>query len=91
MNSEKEIAKAVVEAQKLREASYIAGTGRYKLDMEECLMKTCKKNNCSTNLWFLLNLAIHWWNDIQLWAEDILSDKDIPRPPYKHSLKKPPK
>lgn len=77
MNNEKQIAKAIIEAQKMREASYIKNTGEYKLDIESCLISTCKKHNLSPNLWELLALAMHWWNDIQLWAEDVLEGKNI--------------
>lgn len=56
------------------------GFGKYKLTSEECLIAVCKKNGLSSNLWYLLSLATqatHWWNDVQLWAEDILAGKDI--------------
>ena len=83
MNSEREIAQAIIDAQKMREESYKAedGTteGVYTKDLEHCLMETCKKNNCSSNLWYMLGLAMHWWNDIQGWGEDILANKDIPK------------
>jgi hypothetical protein len=37
----------------------------------------CKENGLSSNFWALLNLANYWYNDIQLWAEDVLADKNI--------------
>jgi hypothetical protein len=77
MNTEKEIAQAILLAQNLREASYSSVDGEYLRDMEECLMEACKKNNVSENMWVLLNLAMHWYNDIQLWAEDILNDRKV--------------
>lgn len=55
----------------------IIQVGEYKLDMEECLIRTCRQNGLSENLWCLLNLAMHWWNDIQLWADDVLAGKNI--------------
>lgn len=83
MNEEKKIAQTIMDAMKAHEASYIRGTarydggGRYKIDMEQCLIDAGQKNGLSKNLWALLNLAMHWINDIQLWAEDILAGSDI--------------
>lgn len=74
MNEEKKIAQAILDAQKMREESYY---GEYKRDMEECLIEACKKQGLSLNLWALLNLAMHWWNDIQLWAEDVLAGRNV--------------
>ena len=55
----------------------LISAGNYTKDIEECLVHTCKEQGLSTNLWALLNLAMHWWNDIQLWAEDVLAGKNI--------------
>jgi len=80
MNDEKKIAQAILDAQKMYEDSYkVAGSsfGSYKLELEECLIVTCKQQGLSDNLWALLNLAMHWWNDIQLWAESVLADKNF--------------
>jgi hypothetical protein len=81
MNDEKKIAQAILDAQKMREESYILDSnlsdGGYTKDIEECLIETCKKHGLSENMWCLLNLAMHWWNDIQLWAEDVLNGNNI--------------
>ena len=85
MNEEKKIAQAIIDAQKMREESYVPDTsiltpsycGEYTKDIETCLIYTCKQRGLSTNLWALLNLAMHWQNDIQLWAEDILAGRDV--------------
>lgn len=80
MNDEKQIAQTILDAQKMREESYTCRDGpqgEYKKDIELCLIEAGKKNKLSSNLWSLLNLAMHWWNDIQSWAEDILAGKDI--------------
>lgn len=73
MNTEKQIAQAILDAQKSREESYECEDGEkfgeYKLELEECFKTACKNNELSPNLWELLNLANHWHNDIQLWAE----------------------
>ena len=86
---EKQIARAIHDAQEMREESYVPKEvkwgdgdqlihcGEYKLTIEECLIATCKKHKLSDNFWALLNLAMHWWNDIQLWADDVLADKNI--------------
>ena len=81
-NYEKRIAGAILDAQKMREESYdttgsATDPGFYKLELEECLIHTCKQRGLSPNLWALLNLGMHWWNDIQLWAEDVLAGKNI--------------
>lgn len=77
MNDEKQIAQAILDAQKMREKNYSKETGTYKRDMESCLIIICKQNKLSPNLWALLNLAMHWYNDIQLWAQDILAGREI--------------
>ena len=81
MNEEKKIAGAILDAQKMREESHVASVdepyGHYQLEIEECLIATCKQRGLSPNLWALLNLAMHWWNDIQLWAEDILARRNV--------------
>ena len=95
MNEEKKIAQAILDAQKMREESYVESpnklsieaadigiiipTGDYTKDIEECLIATCKEQGLSSNLWALLDLTIHQqsWNDIQLWAEDVLAGKNI--------------
>ncbi len=81
MNEEKKIAGAILDAQKMREESYFTPNGEeigtYKKDIEECLIETCKQQGLSPNLWALLDLANHWYNDIQQWAEAILADKNI--------------
>ncbi len=91
MNDEKEIAQTIMEAQKKREKSYTYLNdpyGEYKLTIEECLIEVGKQHNLSPNLWRLLSLTMHWWNDIQLWAEDVLAGKDIPTELKKNKKKK---
>ena len=73
MNSEKKIAHAILDAQKMHEESYIKETKQYRLAIEHCVEATCRNHGLSSNLWELLSLAIHWWNDAQLWAEEILA------------------
>lgn len=92
MNEEKAIAKTLIEAQKMREESYIKGTGRYALEIEHCLIECSKQNKLSPNLWSLLTLAMSWWNDVQLWCEDVLADRIIDITPdaddeYKEEIK----
>ncbi len=84
MNEEKKIAGAILDAQKMREESYQPAIdsegndfGEYQKDMETCLIEACKQRGLSPNLWALLNLAIHWYNDIQLWAEDVMAGRDV--------------
>jgi hypothetical protein len=77
MNEEKKIAQAILDAQKMREKSYNEETGKYKRTQEECLIAACTCRELSPNLWCLLSLAMHWWGDVQLWAEDILAGRNI--------------
>ena len=85
MNKEKQIAKALLEAKKLYEASYVKTSeenidtpyGEYAKNMEECLQEACVENEVSENMWALLNLAMHWWNDVELWCEDILAGRNV--------------
>lgn len=85
MNDEKQIAQAILDAHEMHEESYVpvieehTGTnlGFYKLEFEDCFVLTCKKNGLSSNLWALLSLANDWFNDIQLWAEDVLAGRDV--------------
>lgn len=81
MNIEKQIAQTIIDAQKMREESYKIPEGcmfgEYKLDIETCLKTAGEKNGLSSNMWYLLSLAMHWWNDIQLWAENIIAGKNI--------------
>lgn len=92
MNDEKKIAQAIFDAQKMREDSYVSNWekdpghrsaglrtnfGEYTKDIDECLITTCKQQGLSPNLWALLNLAMHWWNDMEIWAKDVLASKNI--------------
>ncbi len=90
MNTEKQIAKALMEAKKLHEESYVCVDepfGEYTRCMEDCLQEAFRKEDLSENLWALLNLAVHWWNDVELWCEDILTGKGIPKGPFDEILK----
>ncbi len=92
MNDEKQIAQAILDAQKMHEESYVTNWekdpghrsarmrtdfGEYSKDWEECFQVACKVNCLSPNMWSLLVLANHWYNDVQLWAEDVLAGKNI--------------
>lgn len=81
MNNEKQIAQAILDAQKMREESYVPTSdvqfGEYTKDFEECFIIACELHNLPPNMWSLLTLANHWYNDIQLWAEDVLAGKNI--------------
>lgn len=75
--NEKQIALTVLAAQKMREESYSEDLGDYTLSIETCLMQGAKRHELSDNMWALLALAMHWWNDIQDWAKDVLAGKNI--------------
>lgn len=74
INQEKQIAQAILDAQKIHKESYKPGKmlyglpveiGKYSKSKEECFIAACKNNDLSPNLWYLLELANHWHNDIQ--------------------------
>lgn len=77
MNTERQIAQAMMDAKKLQEESYSHKARDYTRDVESCLIETCKQNGVTSNFWALLALAMHWWNDVQLWAEDILAEREV--------------
>lgn len=76
MNDEKKIAQAIMDAMKMKEESYCKDSERCTMSIEDCLLQTCRTQGLSTNLWYVLTLSIHWWNDLRDWAEEILSGKD---------------
>ena len=75
---EKQIAHTILDAQKMHEESYsdVPECG-YTRDWGTCFIDAAEKNKLSPNLWYLLNLANHWHNDTQQWAEDMLAGKQI--------------
>jgi len=75
--AEKKIAMAIMDAQKMREESYSDKKEEYTLSIDQCLIATCTKHELSPNMWALLMLAMHWWNDIQCWADDVMAGKNI--------------
>ncbi len=77
MNDEKKIAQAILDAQKMHKESWVVNSGYYRLDIGECLVKSCKQNNLSENLWQLLTFAFYWCNDIQDWAENVLAGTNV--------------
>ena len=77
MNEEKKIAQAIMDAQKMHEESYDKKKEKHTKDITQCLLETCKKHGLSDNMWCLLDLAMHWWNDIQCWADDVMANKNI--------------
>ena len=75
MNEERQIAQAIMDAQKMQQESFDGE--EYTKDITACLLETCTKHGLSPNMWALLNLAMHWWNDIQCWANDVMAGKNI--------------
>lgn len=81
--TEKQIAQAIVDAQKMHEESYVPNQvhgmecGEHSKEWSECFIEACKKNGLDTSMWYLLDLANHWFNDIDEWAKAILAGKDI--------------
>ena len=75
------IAETIMLAQKLHEESYVEPTdgngdfGEYTRTQEDCWIEACKTKELPDDLWYVLHLANHWYNDLQAWAECILSGK----------------
>lgn len=74
---EKPIAKAIKEAHQLHEESWQIDAGEYTKSWEECFIKACEKFKLPVNIWYILFLANHWYNDLQSWSEIILAGKNI--------------
>ena len=51
MNEEKQIAQAIVEAQKMYHENHAT------FDIEKCFQLACNNHNLSFNLWYVLSLA----------------------------------
>ena len=77
MNEEKKIAQAIMDAQKMHQETYDEDKGEHTFDIMQCLAITCTKHGLSTNMPVLLDLTMHWWNDIQVWADDVTAGKNI--------------
>lgn len=79
----KKIAAAIELAQKLHEESYVKQydsggewiAGEYTIEWECCWQRACETQDLPDDLWYILSLANHWYNDIQLWAEEILAGR----------------
>lgn len=81
----KKIAAAIQLAHKLHEESYVKQydsegewiDGEYTIEWERSWQRACETHDLPDDLWYILDLANHWHNDIQLWAEEILAGKSI--------------
>ena len=79
------IAETIMLAQKLHEESYEIpagqddgdfeglGFGGHTRSQEDCWIEACKTKELPDDLWYVLHLANHWYNDLQGWAECILA------------------
>jgi thiol-disulfide isomerase/thioredoxin len=77
VNTEKQIAHTLMDAIKMHKESYVDRNHGHTRSMEDCLIEAGKKHELSKNMWALLNLAMHWSNDVQWWCDDVLAGKDI--------------
>lgn len=79
----KKIAGAIELAHKLHEQGYVKQYdsehewtgGEYTVSWERCWQRACSTYDLPDDLWYILDLANHWHNDIQLWAEEILAGR----------------
>jgi hypothetical protein len=79
---EKQIAKAISRAQQLHEESYKVfkvddSVREYTKDWESCWQEACKEVGLPDQIWYVLYLANHWCNDLQVWAECVLIGSDF--------------
>ncbi len=81
----KKIAAAIELAHKSHEESYIKQFdsanewvgGDYSISWELCWQRACSAHGLPDNLWYILDLANHCFNDIQGWADQVLSGKPM--------------
>jgi hypothetical protein len=87
----KKIAAAIQLAHKLHEQSYVPGPnkgdtndaltsfafGEYTIEWGECWQQACNVQELPNDLWYVLHLANHWYNDLQWWAEEILAGRSL--------------
>ncbi len=79
----KKIAAAIQLAHKSHEESYIKQYdsanewigGDYSISWVLCWQQACSAHDLPDGLWRILDLANHWFNDIQEWADQVLSGK----------------
>lgn len=80
-NLNKKIAAAIQLAHKSHEESYIKQYdsanewigGDYSISWELCWQQACSAHDLPGDLGYFLDLANHWFNDIQWWADQVLS------------------
>jgi len=70
MNDEKQIALAIIDGMHMYYESLDGG--RYTRLQEDCLKEACQKHGLSANMWFLLNTACSYPNDMLFWAREVL-------------------
>ena len=72
------IAETIVLAHKLHEESWSEpentdAFGEHTRSREDCWIEACKTKELPDDLWYVLHLANHWYNDLQVCAECILA------------------
>jgi hypothetical protein len=73
---QKKIALTIKQACKGHEASYDTELMEYAKSLETCLQDAAKANELPESLWYMLSLAMHWRNDLNDWADEILKGGD---------------
>jgi len=71
MDIELKIARAIKTAHQLYENSWNDDKEEYMLNWEKCWQDACKKCKLSNQIWYVLYLANHWYNDLALWATEV--------------------
>lgn len=95
MNEEKKIAQAIIKAHKIHENSYDEVSSEYVSPFGFCFRLACENHRLSPNLYEVLVLANHWYNDLADWAKFVLegvkdekaSAKDNPERPNRDECK----
>jgi len=63
------VRKAVLDAMKIREDSFVEESGEYDKDYIMSMIESCKNNNLDLKMAYILYLAVSsWWNDAADWA-----------------------
>lgn len=73
----RQFAEAIKKAQGLREASYDAAEGRYTMTDFDAAMRACHALGLPIQWSQILDFALHWWNDAELWADGVLKDDGV--------------
>ena len=75
----------ILDAAKIHEESWKEGIkpgegftpGEYTIDLDDSVKTAVKNHGLDEELWYLISLAFHWWNDLIAWAEQVAAGKPV--------------